>query len=40
MLQRRLAEAEASQQARVRVKREVSPIRVPSSSSHEVIDLT
>ncbi|KAI0664067.1 hypothetical protein C8Q70DRAFT_930135 [Cubamyces menziesii] len=40
MLQQRLAEAEASQQARVRVKREVSPIRVPSSYSHEVIDLT
>ncbi|KAH9903461.1 hypothetical protein C8Q73DRAFT_674788 [Cubamyces lactineus] len=40
MLQRRLADAEASQQARVRVKREVSPIRVPSSYSHEVIDLT
>ncbi|KAI9056383.1 hypothetical protein FKP32DRAFT_1607917 [Trametes sanguinea] len=40
MLQRRLEEAEAARKARVVVKREVSPIRVPAASSPEVIDLT
>ncbi|KAI0634208.1 hypothetical protein C8Q77DRAFT_1110450 [Trametes polyzona] len=42
MLQKRLADAEASRGARVAVKREGSPIRVPMSAggSTEVIDLT
>ncbi|KAI0780933.1 hypothetical protein BD413DRAFT_620056 [Trametes elegans] len=40
MLQKRLAEKRAKKKAKVHVKRETSPIRVPPSSSNEVIDLT
>ncbi|KAI0372451.1 hypothetical protein BV20DRAFT_939909 [Pilatotrama ljubarskyi] len=40
MMQQRLERAEAAKRAKRVVKREISPIRVPSSSSHEVIDLT
>ncbi|KAI0362101.1 hypothetical protein OH77DRAFT_1491573 [Trametes cingulata] len=40
LLQTRLAEKRAQRQAKAIVKREPSPVRVPSTSIHEVIDLT
>ncbi|KAI0356947.1 hypothetical protein OH77DRAFT_1451971 [Trametes cingulata] len=40
MMQQRLERAEAAKRAKRAVKRELSPIRVPPSSSREVIDLT
>ncbi|KAI0672342.1 hypothetical protein C8Q78DRAFT_1026488 [Trametes maxima] len=40
MMQQRVERARAAKRPRTDVKREVSPICVPSSSQHEVIDLT
>lgn len=40
MIQKRLADAQAAKRTKTIVKRETSPIIVPSSISDEVIDLT
>ncbi|KAI0643771.1 hypothetical protein C8Q79DRAFT_153488 [Trametes meyenii] len=40
MMQQRVEQARAAKRSRTVIKREVSPIRVPSSSHNEIIDLT
>ena len=40
MMQRRVKEAREAQRSRAIIKREVSPIRLPSSLDGKVIDLT
>lgn len=40
MMQRRVEEARAAKRAKKAVKREMSPIHIPSSDDDEVIDLT
>lgn len=40
MMQRRVEEARAAKKAKNAVKREVSPICIPSSDSDDIIDLT